>query len=174
MKPLLFRDIRTPIVTIPPVTGVNNSFQPYANSFDTSRTFRDRAGSGVKRPRRDGQDDLLNAVYDLTRDFPAPHHPERPALDVVSIKTILVEATATVSKLEPLLSKEGVPEEYVALAQSNLILINLVSAIVEKGIEPMAGLVTGVGGGPSGRSYAAAARRMTSPPVPTPKPAVPG
>ena len=174
MRPLLFKDIRPLNVSVPPVTGVNGNYQPYANSFDTSRVFRDRAGSGVKRPRRDGQDELLNSVYDLTRDFPAPSLPEKPALDVSSIKALLVEATAASECVKPLLERENVPEEYKILAKSNAALTALICALVEKGIEPMAGLVTGVGGGQSGRNYAAAARRMTNPPPPAPKPLQPG
>ena len=169
MKPLSFKDIR---VTIPPVTGVNGNNQPYANVFDSSRTFRDRAGSGVKRPRRDGQDELLNSVFDLTRDFPAPTFPDRPALDVASIKSTLVEAAAAAEAVKPLLDKEGVPDEYKILAQSNIALTKLVGILIEKGFEPLA---AGGGGGAAGRSYASAARRATgAPPSTAPKPPFPG
>ena len=67
MKPLLFRDIvnRNPP---PPVTGVNGGFLPHANRFDGTGTYRERSGSAAKRRRRDGQDELIDAVYDLTRD----------------------------------------------------------------------------------------------------------
>ena len=174
MRPVLFNQIRPVFVSVPPVTGVNGNNLPYANSFDASRTFRDRAGSGVKRARRDGQDDLLNSVYDLTRDFPAPTFPDRPTLDVAAIKAVLVEATAAAENVKPLLEQENVPEEVKTLAKSNIALTALISCLVEKGVEPMAGLVTGVGGGQHGRNYAAAARRMTNPPPPTPKPMVPG
>ena len=174
MRPLLFRDVRPVTISIPPVTGINGNNQPYANSFDVSRVFRDRVGSGAKRPRRDGQDELLNSVFDLTRDFPAPTLPEKPSLDVVAIKSLLVDAMESTEAVKALLERENVPEEYRNLAKSNLALTALVTVLIEKGIEPMAGLVTGVGGGQSGRNYAAAARRMTNPPPAPPKPVIPG
>jgi len=174
MKPLLFKDIRPVTVTIPPVTGLNKNSQPYATNFDSSRTFRDRTGSGAKRPRRDGQDELLNAVYDLTRDFPPPNLPDRPALDVASIKTVLVEAVAMADGLKPLLEREDVTPEFKSVVNMLGTMTNLVSLLVEKGVEPLSMAVTGVSGGPSGRGYAAAARRLINPPGTAPKPPPPG
>jgi hypothetical protein len=174
MKPLLFKDIRPVHVPVPPVTGLNNSSAPYANSFDASRVFRERTGSGAKRPRRDGQDELLNSVYDLTRDFPPPTVPDRPALDVAAIKSVLVEAAAMAESLKPVLSKDDSTEESKAVFNMFSTLVNLVGLMIEKGIEPLSSVVTGVSGGPTGRGYAAAARRLANPPSTTPKPPIPG
>ena len=61
-------------LSVPPVTGVGGSNGPYANLYDQSGFFRDRSGS-QKRRRRDGQDELLDSVFDLTRDFPPTNPP---------------------------------------------------------------------------------------------------
>jgi len=170
MKPLLFRDM-LPVNLIPPVTGVNGNNRPYANSFDRSRVFRDRVGSGAKRPRNDGQDQLLDAVYDLTRDYPALTPPDRPALDVAAIKTVLVEATTMVDGLRPILEKEDAPNDAKAIVKMLQTLVSLVGAVVEKGVEPLSAAVIGVSGQPSGRGYASAARRLANPPAaPPPRP----
>ena len=174
MKPLLFRDILPAQFITPPVTGLNGNNRPYANSFDPSRFFRDRAGSGVKRARQEGQDELLNAVYDLTRDFPAPTPPDRPALDVASIKTILVEATAMVDGLRPVLEREDATNDSKAIVKMLETLVNLIGAVVEKGLEPLSTAVLGVAGTSTGRGYASAARRLANPPPSMPKPPTPG
>jgi hypothetical protein len=173
MKPLLFRDI-LPTVLVPPVTGVHGNNRPYANSFDHARVFRDRAGSGVKRARRDGQDELLDAVYDLTRDFPPVVPPDRPALDVAAIKNVLVEATTMVDGLRPVLEREDASNDSKAIVRMLQTLVNLVGAVVEKGIEPISAAVVGVAGNPTGRGFASAARRLANPPLPQPKPPTPG
>jgi len=173
MKPLLFRDM-LPVNLIPPVTGVNGNNRPYANSFDRSRVFRDRVGSGAKRPRNDGQDQLLDAVYDLTRDYPALTPPDRPALDVAAIKTVLVEATTMVDGLRPILEKEDAPNDAKAIVKMLQTLVSLVGAVVEKGVEPLSAAVIGVSGQPSGRGYASAARRLANPPAAPPPPPKPG
>ena len=173
MKPLLFRDI-LPTVLVPPVTGVNGNNRPYANSFDQARIFRDRVGSGAKRPRRDGQDELLDAVYDLTRDFPPVVPPDRPALDVAAIKTVLVEATTMVDGLRPILERDDVSSDSKAIVKMLQTLVNLVGPVVEKGVEPLSAAVVGVAGNPTGRGFASAARRLANPPPPQPKPPTPG
>ena len=166
MKPLLFRDIAPRIVSIPPVTGVYNSNLPFANRFDSSRTFRDRSDSAPKRKRRDGQDELLDAVYDLTNDFPPVNQPDRPSLDVAAIKSILVEATAMSENLKPILSREDASQDSKSIVAMLCSLVGLVGTLVEKGIEPLSAAVVGVSGAPTGRGYAAAARRLLVPPQP--------
>jgi len=172
MKPLLFKDILQ--AAIPPVTGVNGNSRPYANSFDRSGFFRDRVGSGAKRPRNDGQNELLDAVYYLTRDYPALTPPERPALDVAAIKTVLVEATTMVDGLKPILEREDASNDSKAIVKMLQTLVNLVGIVVEKGMEPLSAAVTGVSGTQSGRGFASAARRLLNPPPTVPKPPVPG
>ena len=60
---------------IPPVTGVNKSFIPVANMFDTTGNFRQRTFSLGKRRRGPDGNDLDN-VFDLSKEFP-PSKPLR-------------------------------------------------------------------------------------------------
>ena len=173
MKPLLFRDILPPTIVIPPVTGVNRNNNPYANLFDRSGAFRDRAGSGTKRPRRDGQDELLDSVYNLTRDFPPLEVPGRPAVDVATIKSILVEAATMVGSLEPVLGREDASNDSKAVLGMLKTLVGLIGAVVEKGIEPLSAAVVGVGA-PNSRRFAAAARGLANPVAAAPPPLTPG
>ena len=172
MKPLLFRDIVN--AAIPPVTGVHGNNRPYANSFDQTRVFRDRTGSGVKRPRTDGQNELLDAVFDLTRDYPPLTVPDRPALDVAAIKSVLVEATAMVDGLMPVLEREDASRESKDIVKMMQTLVGLVTVVVERGVEPLAAVVAGVSGSQTGRGFASAVRRLAGPPPNAPKPPVPG
>jgi len=171
MKPLLFRDIIAKSIPVPPVTGLNSNNRPYANSYDDSRTFRDRTNS-IKRRRRDGQDDLLDAVYDLTNDFPPVAPPDRPAVDVASIKTVLVEATSMAERLRPMMDREEVSQDSKAIVSMLLTLVGLVGTMVEKGIEPISAVMVGSGATTS-RSFANAARRLANP-VHVPPKIVPG
>ena len=163
MKPLLFRDLaqRNITVPVPPVTGYNNNNRPVANYYDDSRTFRNRTHS-MKRPRTDGQDELLDAVFDLTNDFPPVAAPERPAVDVASIKSILVEATSMAESLKPILDREDLPVDSRTIVNMLLTLVNLVGAVVEKGVEPISTTVIG-GGTATSRGFANAARRLANP-----------
>jgi len=174
MRPLLFRDVLPPKIVVPPVTGVNGNNNPYANLFDRSGAFRDRAGSGTKRPRNEGQEELLNSVYNLTRDFPPLELPGRPAVDVASIKSILVEATTMVAGLEPVLGREDASVDSKAVLNMLKTLVGLVGAVVEKGIEPLSTAVVGVGGAPTSRRFASAARGLANPGPPVPPPPPPG
>jgi len=160
----LFRDLnsRNFYVPVPPVTGTNNNSRPVANLYDDSSTFRDRTYSN-KRRRRDGQDELLDAVFDLTNDFPPVAPPDRPAVDVASIKTVLVEATAMAENLKPLLGREDVSTDSKAIVSMLVTLVNLVGTVVEKGIEPISSVVVGVNA-TSSRSFAMAARKIANPP----------
>jgi hypothetical protein len=110
----------------------------------------------------------------LTRDFPPPNLPDRPALDVASIKTVLVEAVTMADGLKPMLEREDVSADFKSVVNMLGVMVNLVSHIVEKGVEPLSAVVTGVSGGPSGRGYAAAARRLLNPLGTAPKPPTPG
>ena len=161
MKPLLFRDLAARHIPVPPVTGYNNNSRPVANYYDDSHTFRDRTYSN-KRRRRDGQDELLDAVFDLTNDFPPVAPPEKQHVDVASIKGVLVEATAMAEKLKPILQREDLPDESRAIVSMLVSLVDLVGAVVEKGIEPISAAVVG-GGSVAGRGFASAARRLANP-----------
>jgi hypothetical protein len=173
MKPLTFRDVMPPTIIVPPVTGVNRNNNPYANLFDRSGAFRDRAGSGTKRLRTDGQEELLNSVYNLTRDFPPLELPGKPAVDVATIKSILVEAANMVGSLEPVLGREDASVDSKAVLNMLKLLVGLVGAVVEKGIEPLSAVVVGAGA-PTGRRFASAARGLANPVAAAPPPPPPG
>jgi len=162
MKPLLFRDLPVRNIPIPPVTGFNNNSRPVANYYDDSRTFRDRTFSN-KRRRGEGQDELLDAVFDLTHDFPPVAPPDRPAVDVASIKEVLVEATAMAESLKPMLQRDDIPADSRAIVSMLVTLVGLVGAVVEKGVEPLSTAVVS-GGSATGRGFANAARRLANPP----------
>jgi hypothetical protein len=167
MKPLLFRDLAVTPIPIPPVTGLNNNNRPYANTFDGSRTFRDRTYS-QKRRRGDGQDELLDSVFDLTHDYPPLVNPDKPAVDVASIKTVLVEATAMAENLKPMLNRDDFSQDSKAIVTMLMTLVNLVGAVVERGIEPLSTAVVG-GGATTSRGFAKAARNLANPPPTAPR-----
>ena len=89
---------------IPPVTGVNNSLAPVANIFDTTGNFRYRVSSQGKR-RRGPEGDILDNVFDLSREFPELRPPAPPSIDVSSIKTLLVESAKMGIELKILIEK---------------------------------------------------------------------
>jgi len=165
MRPLLFRDIQPINVPIPPVTGYGGNNLPVANSYDDTRTFRNRTGS-YKRRRHEGQDDLIDAVYDLTHDFPPVAPPNRPAVNVATIKSVLVEATVMAEELKSVIDNEEISDREKKSLKLICILTSVVESIVENGIEPLASVVVAGGGNTSSRSFAAAARRLANPPPP--------
>ena len=82
--------------------------------------------------------------------------------------------------LRPIIEREDdvalTPSESKALVRTLLKLVTVVEGVVEGGIEPLSAAVVGVGGGVSGRSFAAAARRLNGgehPPPPPPPPLSP-
>ena len=64
-----------------PVTGVNNSLAPVANSFDVTGNFRNRTVSQGKR-RRGPDWEALDNYFDLSRDFPYLRPPAPLSKDV--------------------------------------------------------------------------------------------
>jgi hypothetical protein len=49
-----------------------------------------------------------------------------------------------------------------------MVMLTVLEAVVEKGIEPLSAAVTGIGNVSSGRPFANAARRLMNPPLPPP------
>ena len=76
---------------IPPVTGVNNSLAPVANSFDATGNFRNRTVSLGKR-RRGPEGEILDNAFDLSRDFPFLRPPAPLSIDICGVKSLLVES----------------------------------------------------------------------------------
>ena len=153
---------------IPPVTGVNNSLAPVANIFDTTGNFRYRVSSQGKR-RRGPEGDILDNVFDLSREFPELRPPAPPSIDVSSIKTLLVESAKMGIELKMLIEKGEPGSEVVVIAKSTLSLYSLVEGLIEKAVFPLCAgqWPGGLGGGNSsqpGRVHQPAA------PAPPPKP----
>jgi hypothetical protein len=159
VKPML-------IPTIPPVTGVGRPNSVVANLFDSSGSFRQRNNS-FKRPRRDdGQDDPRDRQYDLTRDFPPLSFPGPLKLDIAKIKGLLVKATEAAHPVRTRLDDDSVSAESRELAIASIALMEVLGAVVESAIIPMAGLLGSAGPLVSGSAESSSA--PTRGPVPTP------
>ena len=123
---------------VPPVTGVNKSFIPVANLFDTTGNFRPRSFSLAKR-RRGPEGDALDNVFDLSREFPPLRTPALQAIDVFGIKSLLVLAANTGSDLKKIIEKSEPGGKMVVMAKSVLTLYNCVEGLIEKAIVPLCG-----------------------------------
>jgi hypothetical protein len=148
----------------PPVTGVNSNYLPYSNSFDDSGAFRDRSGSAAKRPRTDSESER-DAIYDLSRNYPPLICPDKPALDPVKIKSLLVSATDLTSSVKPLLEQEDTSPAMRSVINMSLMMLSVLEAVVEKGIEPLSAIAASGKDVLSGRSFAKAVHKKNAPPV---------
>ena len=112
-----------------------------ANFFDLTGRFRSRTAS-VKRPRPNEDPD---SVFDFSRDYPPLVMPPHPAVDLSTVKSLLVESSKLVEKVRELENdKDYDPKiRFLATAWTNLFV--LVEAVIEKAIDPMA---NGQSGGP--------------------------
>ena len=130
----------TPIGTfvgVPPVTGVNKSFIPVANLYDSSGTFRPRTAS-YKR-KRGGEAGELDNLFDLSADFPSLRTPAHPTLDVGAIKELMVTAAKLCGDLKPLMenTENEIDKPTAIILKSTMALYSVVEAIVEKAIMPL-------------------------------------
>ena len=123
---------------VPPVTGINKSFIPVANMFDTSGNFRQRSVSLAKR-RRGPDGDALDTVFDVSREFPALKTPAPPAINIFGIKNLLVEVAKTGKNLKAVIEKGDPGSKAVTIAKSVLTLYNCVEGLIEKAIVPLCG-----------------------------------
>jgi hypothetical protein len=140
---------------VPPVTGVGGLY-PVANQFDHSGIFpdRNRAGSLSKKRRIDE----IDQVFNLSASYPPLVPPERPALDVGQIRTLLVTAVAAGEEAKPLIENPDTDEKIKTFGNLSLALLKLMEAMVENGLIPLTG--TGTGTGPN--------LKNNSPPAPPP------
>ena len=145
---------------VPPVTGVNGFLAPVANSFDSSGTFRSRSASQKRRRGETG--DTLDAVFDLSANYPTISPPTVPTLDKGAIRELLVAAAGIGVDMSDLLADDSQDPKVRTLATATLALYKLVEGIVEKALMPLCESATAAGtvGG-----YAALANKaMTTPP----------
>jgi len=122
---------------IPPVTGTEG--RPHAvaaNTFDPSGRFRDRTSS-FKR-RRPWPENDLDDRYDLTKAYPPLQTPPKPLFDVQAIQDLMVDAS---NKAETIRAKANNPnhdQETKDFAGFNIAMFDLLVAVVEKAIIPLA------------------------------------
>jgi hypothetical protein len=123
---------------IPPVTIGGRNPPVVANMFDDSGNFRQRNGS-FKRPRVEGGAAAAGeGFYDLSRDASAPTIPNALRLDVGKIRGLMVKANEMAALIRTRYTAESVPEGVKELAGFSISLLDLVNAVVEDGIMPMA------------------------------------
>jgi hypothetical protein len=122
----------------PPVTIGGRNPPVVANMFDDSGNFRQRNGS-FKRPKVEGGAAAAGeGFYDLSRDASAPSLPNAPRLDVGKIRGLMVKANEMAAIIRSRYTAESVPEGVKELAGFSISLLDLVNAVVEDGILPMA------------------------------------
>jgi hypothetical protein len=121
---------------VPPVTGVNGvPGAVVANWFDTTGNFRARSSSVKRRRNVDGS---AEAAFDLTRDHPLNSYPQRCGVDVGAVRALLVEAASCVADVRGVMEDPAVDPANLKLAKFNIAIFNLLEAVVEKGIAPIA------------------------------------
>jgi hypothetical protein len=126
------------ITMIPPVTIGGRNPPVVANMFDDTGNFRQRNGS-FKRPRVEGGAAAAGeGFYDLSRDASAPSLPNAPRLDVGKIRGLMVKANEMAAIIRSRYTAESVPDGVRELAGFSISLLDLVNAVVEDGILPMA------------------------------------
>jgi hypothetical protein len=149
----------TPAPDCPPVTGWRGNYGPVRNNFDDSGFFRGRTESASKRRRTETQAEI-DAAYDLSRDYLTNNPPPKPVLDPAAIKEVLVTATALVSNIKPIIEKPDTSEDMKNIVGMMMVMLTVLEAVVEKGIEPLSAAVTGIGNVSSGRPFSNAARSL--------------
>ena len=151
---------------IPPVTGVNNSLAPVANSFDATGNFRNRTVSLGKR-RRGPEGEILDNAFDLSRDFPFLRPPAPLSIDIIGVKSLLVESAKMEAELKKIVEKGEPGSEVVMIARSAMTLYALVEGLIEKAVVP---LCNGQWPGGKGGGNASQPDRAVRPAAPAPPP----
>jgi hypothetical protein len=139
------------IPVIPPVTLGGKTNPVVANWFDQSGFFRQRVPS-FKRPRRDGGvDGGRDGVFDISREADFPSLPSAVRLDIDGIRGLLVRATEAALPIRSFLDSESGSVEPRELAVASIALLDLLAAVVERGICPLSSSATVPGSAVSGR-----------------------
>lgn len=148
---------------IPPVTGIGGNNAPVANDFDDSGFWRGRSRSVAKRARTESEAER-DALYDLSRDYVSSTTPPKPSLDPLYIRSLMVAATALSGTITPLLELPTTPPEMKLVINVLMLMMGVMEAVVEKGIDPLSAIAAGVGSVSSNRGFAKALARNTAPP----------
>jgi hypothetical protein len=150
---------------IPPVTFGGRNPPVAANLFDESGFFRQRNGSFKRQRVEGGAAAAGDGFYDLSREASAPSLPNVPKLDVAKIRGLMVKANEMAESIRSRYTAESVPDGVRELAGFSISLLDLVNAVVEEGILPMAASPTA-----SFASVAAATVASTAPSRPRSEP----
>jgi hypothetical protein len=152
---------------VPPVTGVNGSPAPVANLYDTNGVFQGRGRANSVKRRRVTEE--IDAVYDLSANYPPLTMPQRPMVDLEKIKGLLVAAGSAAEELKVLMDDPNLDPRVVAITRMNFAILDTLNAVVECGLMPISGTATGRGGAGGGGAVSGA----KTAPATAPKPAVP-
>jgi hypothetical protein len=132
----------TLIPTIPPVTLGGRPHPVVSNLFDSSGSFRQR-GHSFKRARRDDEGDAARErVFDISRDAVPLVLPAALKLDLDGIRALMVKANDVATPIRAGLVSDPAAADLLGLASSSIALLDLVNAVVEKALLPLASLIT--------------------------------
>jgi len=137
LKPISMEEFMSRPNFVPPVTGGARS-RPFANRHDETGYFPSRGRSGsFKRRRTDDDMTEVNDFYDLNMRYPPLVMPEKPATDIVSIQSLLVNATEIGNEIKKKVNDESRSEDWKLLARMQIALCDVIAAVVEKGVIPI-------------------------------------
>jgi hypothetical protein len=127
------------LISLIPLVTIGGRSQPVvANHFDDSGNFGQRNGS-FKRPRVEGGGAAArDGYFDLARDAVAPSLPNIPKLDLNKIRGLLVKANETAETIRTRIAADSGADGARDLAGLSIALLDLLNAVVEEGIIPMA------------------------------------
>jgi hypothetical protein len=152
----------------PPVTGINGSLAPVANSYDSSGTFQARGRAGSVKRKRNNEE--IDAVFNLAEEYPPLTAPQRPKLDTVKITGLMVAATAAAGELRPMIADDNdtLDPNTKKVAKLSIAIMDALNAVIECGVVPLSNT--------AGRSFQYSVAEdgvMKVPPPPPPKPSSP-
>jgi hypothetical protein len=107
----------------------------------------------------------------MSRDYLINNPPPKPTLDPNSIKEVLVTATALASSVKPILDKPDTSEDMKSVVTMLMVMLSVMEAVIEKGIEPFSAVVTSAAmSGKGSRNE----NGKSAPPAIAVKPSLPG
>jgi hypothetical protein len=152
---------------IPPVTGVGGLSNPVANLYDSSGTFVERGRTNSFKRKRTEE---IDAIFDLSADYPPLTTPQRPTVDLGKVKGQLVAAVAAAGEVRPMLEDPNLDPKLLLLGKLTLAILDTLGAAVESGLEP----ISTAAGGRFGGGGVAGSGGANAPPVPAKSTPTPG
>jgi hypothetical protein len=149
---------------IPPVTGVGGSLAPVANSYDSSGTFVERGRANSFKRKRTEE---IDAIFDLSADYPPLTTPQRPTVDLGKVKGLMVAAASAAVEVRPMLDDPNLDSKVLLLGKLTLAILDTLGAAVESGLEPISAAANsranGRGGAGNGGTMAPPIPAKTTP-----------